>query len=43
MLKKPNVETPNLDRLAGEGVRFDNAITQNPICTPTASAARENG
>lgn len=31
----PNVKTPNLDRLAGEGVRFDNAITQNPICTPS--------
>ncbi len=31
----PNVKTPNLDRLAAEGVRFDNAITQNPICTPS--------
>ncbi len=27
--------TPNLDKLASEGVRFDNAITQNPICTPS--------
>jgi len=27
----PDVKTPNLDRLASEGVRFDNAITQNPI------------
>ncbi|MFW5894164.1 MAG: sulfatase, partial [Verrucomicrobiota bacterium] len=27
--------TPNLDQLASEGVRFDNAITQNPICTPS--------
>lgn len=27
--------TPNLDKLAAEGVRFDNAITQNPICTPS--------
>lgn len=27
--------TPNLDRLASQGVRFDNAITQNPICTPS--------
>lgn len=27
--------TPNLDRMAQEGVRFDNAITQNPICTPS--------
>ncbi len=31
----PDVQTPNLDRLAAEGVRFDNAITQNPICTPS--------
>ena len=31
----PDAETPNLDRLASEGVRFDNAITQNPICTPS--------
>jgi choline-sulfatase/uncharacterized sulfatase len=31
----PDVKTPNLDRLAQEGVRFDNAITQNCICTPS--------
>jgi len=31
----PDAITPNLDRLAAEGVRFDNAITQNPICTPS--------
>jgi len=31
----PDVKTPNLDRLAAEGVRFDNTITQNPICTPS--------
>jgi choline-sulfatase/uncharacterized sulfatase len=31
----PDVKTPHLDRLASEGVRFDNAITQNPICTPS--------
>lgn len=31
----PDVKTPHLDRLAREGVRFDNAITQNPICTPS--------
>ena len=30
-----NIKTPNLDRLAEEGIRFDNAITQNPICTPS--------
>ena len=31
----PDVHTPHLDRRAAEGVRFDNAITQNPICTPS--------
>ena len=31
----PDVQTPHLDRMATEGVRFDNAITQNPICTPS--------
>lgn len=31
----PDVKTPHLDRLAAEGVRFDNAISQNPICTPS--------
>ncbi|MHC4131209.1 MAG: sulfatase/phosphatase domain-containing protein [Planctomycetota bacterium] len=28
------VETPNLDRLANEGMRFDNAFCTNSICTP---------
>ena len=31
----PNAQTPNLDRLAAEGVRFDSAISQSPICTPS--------
>jgi arylsulfatase len=31
----PLVQTPNLDRLAAEGVRFTSAITQSPICTPS--------
>jgi len=30
-----NVATPNFDRFAAESVRFSNAYTQNPICTPT--------
>ena len=34
----PDVKTPNLDRFADEGVRFDNAITQNPICTPSRTS-----
>jgi choline-sulfatase len=31
----PLVRTPNLDRLADEGVRFDNCYAQNPICGPS--------
>ncbi|MFC1527017.1 sulfatase, partial [Candidatus Latescibacterota bacterium] len=31
----PDVKTPHLDRMVEEGVRFTNAITQNPICTPS--------
>jgi arylsulfatase len=31
----PQAITPHLDRLAGEGVRFDHAYAQNPICTPS--------
>lgn len=30
----PVVKTPNLNRLATEGVRFDNAYTSCPICSP---------
>ena len=28
----PDVRTPNLDRLAAEGVVFDNAFCQSPVC-----------
>lgn len=31
----PDVRTPHLDQLASEGARCTNAITQNPICTPS--------
>ena len=30
----PELRTPNLDRLAAEGVRFDRAYTTCPLCTP---------
>ena len=32
------VHTPNIDRLAGEGVRFKNAYTPCPICVPARAA-----
>ena len=30
----PNIETPHLDRLAHEGVRFTNAYSNAPLCSP---------
>lgn len=32
------IPTPNLDRLAAEGVTFDNATCDNPICTPSRAS-----
>src|SRR4029078_10327477 len=32
------IHTPNLDRLAREGARFDRAYTSTPSCTPARSA-----
>lgn len=32
------VHTPNLDRLAAEGVRFTNVFSTNPACAPSRSA-----
>ena len=34
----PSVDTPNLDRLAATGIRFDRAYTASPLCTPARSA-----
>lgn len=30
-------DTPNLDRLAAEGMRFDNCFTTSPVCAPVRS------
>ena len=32
------VHTPNLDRLAAEGVLFEHAYCQNPVCTPSRAS-----
>ena len=37
-LGHPHVRTPNLDRLAREGVYFDNACPAYPFCTPARAA-----
>jgi arylsulfatase A-like enzyme len=35
---RPDYQTPNLDRLAAQGVRFINAYSASPVCTPTRCA-----
>jgi len=35
---EPLVKTPNLDRLAGDGVRFTNAFVTGAVCSATRSA-----
>ncbi len=32
------IETPNLDRLAAEGVRFSHAFVQSPVCMPSRAS-----
>ena len=34
----PVVDTPNLDRLAKQGMRFANAYTVAPVCSPARTA-----
>jgi len=31
----PDVRTPNIDRLAADGVRYDNSFCAYPVCTPS--------
>lgn len=35
---RPDYQTPNLDRLAAQGVRFIKAYSASPLCTPTRCA-----
>lgn len=32
------LRTPNLDRMAGEGMRFTNFLSANPVCSPSRAA-----
>ena len=36
-------ETPNIDKLASEGIRFLNAYSPAPVCTPTRGAIFSGG
>lgn len=31
----PDIRTPNLDKMAVEGIRFTRALSSNPVCSPT--------
>jgi len=34
----PEIQTPNLDRLANSGARFTNCYVQNPVCAPSRAS-----
>ena len=33
----PDIRTPNLDKMAAEGIRFTRALSSNPVCSPTSA------
>ena len=35
---RPEMRTPNIDRMASEGIRFDRAYSTQPVCGPARSA-----
>ena len=35
---RPDLKTPNIDRLAAESIKFNRAYTTSPVCTPARSA-----
>ena len=34
----PNVKTPNIDKMAGESLNFENAISGCPVCCPARAS-----
>ncbi len=36
--RNPEISTPNLDRLASQGVLFENCYVQNPVCAPSRAS-----
>ena len=35
---EPGISTPNIDRLAADGIRFTNSFATSPVCSPSRSA-----